>query len=180
MNTWAPVWNGLVDSSIWEEPDPVFRVFVAMMSLKDEDHVVRLDDYRLARRIHMKLPEVLEALKVLEAPDTKRPDQEFQGKRIKKVEDGWLVLNGEKYRKMIQDEMRKARNRRAQRAFRERQKLKHGQPLAGEAAYVKAEARGDVAECDRLAAPAAGGNGGETEEQRLARLRAIDFPEEVG
>lgn len=137
VNTWAPIWNGLVDSSIWEEPDHVFRVFMAMMSLKDADHIVRMDGYKLARRIHLPLEQVTDALKVLESPDTRRPDQEFDGRRVRKVEEGWLVLNGEKYRAMVQLEMRRATNRRAQAAYREKKKRVGGGPQAREREYVK-------------------------------------------
>lgn len=122
MNSWAPLWNGLVDSSIWEEPDNVFRVFMAMMSLKDMDHIVRLDGYKLARRIHMEPEVVNEAIKSLSEPDKLRPDQEYEGRRIKRVEEGWLVLNGEKYREAVRIEMRRARNRKAQQNWRDRQK----------------------------------------------------------
>jgi hypothetical protein len=139
MNTWAPLCNGLVDSSIWEEPDHVFRVFMAMMSLKDADHVVRYDGYKLAKRIHMReeMDKVLDALKILSSPDNKRPGQEFDGRRIEAVEDGWLLLNGEKYRELAKNEMRKVRQRKAAKAYRDRKKQKQKGPIAGETTYVK-------------------------------------------
>lgn len=120
MNSWAPLWSGLVDSSIWEEDDHVFRVFMAMLSLKDSNHIVSMDGYRLAKRIHMEVKDVEAALKVLSKPDKKRPDQPLGGIRIKKVDDGWEIVNGEFYRKLVSDEMRRARNRRAQAAHRAR------------------------------------------------------------
>jgi hypothetical protein len=137
MKNWAPLWSGLVDSSIWEEPDDVFRVFMAMLSLKDVNHVVSMDGYKLARRIHMEPVERVEAaLKTLSEPDPRRKGQEFDGRRIKKVDDGWEILNGEVYRKMVQEEMRRVRNRKAQAAWRERKKVK-SVPQAGERVFVK-------------------------------------------
>ncbi len=127
MNAWAPLWNGLVDSSIWEEPDHVFRVFIAMLTLKDMDHIVRpFDSYKFARRIHMEVGQVLDALKVLSSPDRLRSDQEFEGRRIQAVEEGWLILNGAKYRDAVQLEMRRTRNRKAQANYRAR---KAGKPV---------------------------------------------------
>lgn len=122
MDTWAPLWSGIVESSIWSEPDYVCKIFVTMLAVKDSDHVVRCSAYQLARKAHKTETEVLEALKILSAPDSKRLEkQPFDGRRIKPVEDGWLVINGDKYREKVREEMRKARLRRAQAAWRARQ-----------------------------------------------------------
>ncbi len=149
MNTWAPLWNGIVDSSIWDEQDYVIKVFLTMMAIKDADHIVRCSAYQLGRKARKSESEVLDALKILSSPDTKRLEkQEFQGRRIKAVEEGWLVLNGEKYRALVQLEMRRARNRRAQKRYREL----HGKGGTDrERAFVRAEQNGDQAEADRIA-----------------------------
>jgi len=137
MNTWAPLWSGIVDSSLWDEPDNVVKVFMTMLAVKDSDHIVRFNAYQLARKSRKTELEVMEALKVLAAPDKRRLEhQEFEGRRIKSVEEGWLVLNGEKYRSKVSLEMRRARNRKAQAARRERLKNLGG-PGAREIGYVK-------------------------------------------
>lgn len=144
MNTWAPLWSGIVESSIWDEEDFVVKVFLTMLALKDSDHVVRKSAYQLGRLARKDEGEVLEALKILSSPDTKRLEkQPFEGRRIRAVEDGWLILNGEKYRSMISREMKKARNRRAQAAFRKRkaESVQLG-PLKGEAEYLHADNEG--------------------------------------
>jgi hypothetical protein len=154
MNTWAPLWSGIVDSSLFEEPGDVVKVFIAICATKDSDHICRLDTYRLAKKCHLDELRTLEILKLLASPDQRRQiPQEFGGRRIRAVEDGWFVLNGEKYRNMVSDEMRKAKNRRGQAAFRARQKVKrwaqaNGSPIAapGEAAYLRAENSGATQE----------------------------------
>lgn len=143
-----------MDSSIWEEEDHVFRVFMAMMSLKDSNHVVSMDGYKLARRIHRDLAEVEDALRILSEPDKRRPDQEHEGRRIKKVDDGWLILNGEYYRQLVAMEMRRTRNRRAQASYRERKRK-------GKVSRTQAE---------RLEEKAAV-NGNQEEQRRLAEMR---------
>lgn len=153
MNTWSPLWSGIVDSSIWDESDCVCKVFITMLALKDSDHIYRGNAYKLARRARKTEEEVLGALKVLAAPDKRRhEEQQFGGRRIKAVEDGWLILNGEKYRRMVSEEMRKARLRRAQAAFRERQKRKKVGETPREKAFVEAMGNGDLREADRIAA----------------------------
>ncbi len=129
MHTWAPLWSGIVDSSLWEEPGDVVKVFMTLLATKDSDHVSRLDAYRIAKKCVLDELQVLDILKVLASPDTRRKGhQEFQGRRIKAVEDGWLVLNGQKYRDKVSEEMRKARNRRSQDAFRKRRMQFAGPP----------------------------------------------------
>ena len=152
MRTWAPLWNGIVDSSVWDEEDMVVKVFLTMLALKDADHIVRMSPYQIGFRSRKTETEVLRALTVLSSPDTKRTEpQPFEGRRIKAVEEGWLILNGEKYRQMVSDEMRRARNRRSQAAYRQRQQAKL---LAGEGHYLKREREGaPQTELDKLSEP---------------------------
>jgi hypothetical protein len=146
MNTWTPLWNGIVESSVWTEPDFVRVVWITILAIKDSDDVVRANAFNLARKANKTEEEVLKALKVLSSPDRKRLEkQPYEGRRIKKVDDGWLILNGQVYREKVQDEMRKARWRRAQAAKRRRQRGVDtgldGKPASG--AY-KAEEQAEV------------------------------------
>jgi hypothetical protein len=126
MNYWAPLSDGIVDSSIWEEPDHVFRVFIGMLSIKGPDHTVRMDTYKLHRRLHMDHALVLDALKILSSPDTKRQGQPHEGRRIAPVDGGWVFLNGEEYRERVSLIMKRARDARAQANYRAK---KAGKPL---------------------------------------------------
>lgn len=104
MNTWTPLWSQVVDSSLWEEKPSVRVMFMTMLALKDADHIVRYDAYKLHKKAHITAEEAIEALDILKKPDTRRNmfKQEFDGRRIEEVEGGWLILNGQKYRDMIQ------------------------------------------------------------------------------
>jgi hypothetical protein len=151
MNTWAPLWSGIVDSSIWLEDDVTVKVFLTMMAKKDSDHVVRANAFMIGQWAKKTEAEVLAALKVLSSPDTKRLEpQPFEGRRIQKVEDGWLILNGEFYRQMVAKEMEKARWRRASTSYRERKKTlpKKDPKISGgyrsrEKRFEKADGAGD-------------------------------------
>lgn len=151
MRTWAPLWSGIVASSLWDEPDHVVKVFMTMLALKDSDHVYRGDAYALSKESRKNELDVLEALKILASPDKRKiSPQEFEGRRIQAVEDGWLILNGEKYRAQVQKEMKRLRNARAQKAYRERrQKLQHGGTFA-ERTFEQAEKNGDSETAARL------------------------------
>jgi hypothetical protein len=70
------------------------------------------------------------------------------------VEDGWLILNGEYYREMVKKANRQAYQARWQAEKRAKQKMLEGigkgVPLSGEDAAMKALARGDEGEFNRL------------------------------
>jgi hypothetical protein len=92
----------VVDSSLWEEPYYVRILFMTMVALKDADHVVRGDAFRLSKKANMTEREVLDGLVILSSPDLRKlSPQPFEGRRIEKVDQGWLILNGAKYRSLI-------------------------------------------------------------------------------
>jgi hypothetical protein len=89
-------------------------MFMGMLSIKGTGDLIMLDSYKLHRRFHMDHALVLDALKVLSSPDTKRAGQPHEGRRIAPVEGGWLILNGKEYRDKARLIMKRARDARAQ------------------------------------------------------------------
>lgn len=155
MNLWQPLWNTIVESSLWDEPDYVVKVFITMIACQDLDHIVRHNAYALSRKSRKTESEVLQALSILSQPDAKRlEEQEFEGRRIKSVEEGWLILNGQKYQDLMKIEMRRANNRKSQAAFRKRQEERRLAALgknapdhsSAERAYVKSFENGEPVE----------------------------------
>lgn len=110
----------IVESSLWQdEDDATCKVFITMMAVKDPDHVVRLSAYQIGKKANKTEKEVLEALKILSSPDKRRIEpQEFEGRRIEKREDGWFMLNGQKYQDMMQEMIRQRDQARWQREQR--------------------------------------------------------------
>lgn len=134
LNTWAPLWSKIVESSLWDEPDFVVKIFLTMLAKKDADHVCRLDTYQLHFFSRKSEEEVVKALDILSSPDTKRkrPQQAHEGRRIARVDDGWLILNGQFYRDLMQKEKRKVQQAEWQRSYRERKKIEPNIPTAAE------------------------------------------------
>jgi hypothetical protein len=94
----------MLDSTLWEEHPDVRLTFIALVLLKDMDHVVRLPMRVIAKKVNLcdgkeeNFKRVEKSMKVLESPDKKSLEsQKYDGRRIRVVEDGWLILNGEKY-----------------------------------------------------------------------------------
>ncbi len=113
MDFYVPIFSKIVDSSLWDEEDWVVKIFLTMLAKKDGDHVVRGSAYNIACWAKKTEKEVLAALKILSSPDRKRIEkQPYEGRRIQKVPDGWLMLNGEVYKKMAQQVAERARKAR--------------------------------------------------------------------
>ena len=152
MNTWTPLFSKVVDSSVWDEPDFVCKIFITMLAKKDADQVVRGTAYMIGRWARKTEKEVLEALRVLSSPDKKRLEpQPHEGRRIEKVEGGWLILNGQTYEELMRSLNRREYKTTKEREYRAAKKKGAGGPR--ETAYVKAHGDGDEKECDRLASP---------------------------
>lgn len=113
VDTWCPIFSKIVDSSIWDEPDFVVKIFITMLAKKDADHVVRANAYMIGKWARKTEKEVLDAFKILSSPDKKRVEpQPFDGRRIEKTNEGWLILNGEHYRDLMVAMNERARKRR--------------------------------------------------------------------
>jgi len=146
MANYTPIFSQIVDSSLWKEEKHVRLLFITMLVCRDFDHVCRVPDHHLPEKAKLDDKEVVQALKVLASPDRKcEIPQPFEGRRIQKVEGGWLILNGEHYQKMMQlynKRVRWARNKKAQ-----REKEKHIVKAAGslaEQSQVQRYADGEI------------------------------------
>lgn len=169
-NSWSPLFDSIVYSSLWDEPYYVRILFLTMLAIKDRDHIVRRNAYALRKLANITDEEIMLALEVLKMPDTRRGEhQEFEGRRIKEVKEGWLILNGEKYRELLitakkREQKRVAEQIRRSKRSQELEKLRsmNGKPLPGEMAYVKAVEEGDDEMAERMLRTA-----GERAERRL-------------
>lgn len=142
---YIPVFNEVVDSSLWKEPLHVRVVFVTLLALKDWDHVVRMALHKIANKAQVGDALFLDAMKVLQEPDrlTTIP-QEDEGRRIRKVEDGWFIINGDFYQKKMQEVNKRARWAKLKRDQRARLDVINGKPLPGELAHKRGVEAGDV------------------------------------
>jgi len=142
MNRYSPLWSQIVDSSLWCEPDYVVKVFLTMIAKKDLDDVVRGTAFNIAQWAKKTEKETLEALKILSSPDTKRIEpQQFEGRRIERVQGGWLVLNGAHYREMMSLATRREYKRVKQAEYRQKGSRGGGETMRQR---IKRQVRGDA------------------------------------
>jgi len=132
MIGFTKLFGTIIASSIWDLPHATRVVWITMLALKDRDHMVRATEKALALMSRVTDDEARIALEAFSSPDPASRTSEFEGRRIKAVEGGWLILNGEKYRKLLSAAERKEYNRVKQAEYRKRKKtIEHDGACAG-------------------------------------------------
>lgn len=82
-------------------------MWITMLAMKDKNGFVSAAVPGLADRAKVTLKECVDALKELCSPDEWSRSKAHEGRRVKTVDGGWVVLNHEIYRnKLNQDERR--------------------------------------------------------------------------
>lgn len=102
----------ILDSSIWLEKDTTRIVWITLLAAMDEDGFAAFScNENLSRRANVPMERLVEALNVLESPDAYNPNDEYEGRRIEKVPNGWLVLKAPVYRSMMSREIQREQTR---------------------------------------------------------------------
>jgi len=136
---YTKLFSSIVASTIWQEPNHIRIVWITLLALRDHRHIVEASIPGLAGLARVTVDECREAIAKFQEPDPDSRSPEHDGRRIEKVEGGWKILNGEKYRRKMNEDERREYNRIKQREVRAK---KRGTPLAGETAYCKAKEQG--------------------------------------
>jgi hypothetical protein len=107
MTGYTKLFSSIVASTIWREDAPTRLVWITMLAMKNRDHIVEASLPGLADFARVTIKECRAAIEKLSSPDEDSRTKDFDGRRIKAIDGGWLILNGEKYRqKMNADERR--------------------------------------------------------------------------
>ena len=96
--SWTKLVSEIVTSSIWEEDNTTLRVWIAILATKDKNGMVQGCLRGLARVCNVTPEECAAALAKLEGPDPDSRTKENEGRRLQKIDGGWVVLNHFKYR----------------------------------------------------------------------------------
>jgi len=116
--------GNITDQSIWLESSNTVVTWVTLMAKADKNGKTSISSERvLAHMANLSLEEVRDALEILEAPNPDDFDQDFEGRKIKRLEDGWLILDYKKWFGLSKHEITKEGNRLRQAKSREKKKL---------------------------------------------------------
>jgi uncharacterized phage protein (TIGR02220 family) len=90
--------EGILQSSIMAENSDVFKTFIAILAACKQDGVARVSSIYLASVCHLPLDVVDKAIATLEAPDPRSRSLVEKGRRIRRVDGGYFVINHGRYR----------------------------------------------------------------------------------
>jgi hypothetical protein len=91
--------TGILDSSLWLEPAQTCKCWVTLLAMMDATGLVRSTAPGIAKRAHLTLKQTTKALETFSGPDENSRSLNDEGRRIKRVDGGYKVINSEKYRK---------------------------------------------------------------------------------
>lgn len=152
---YTKLFGSIVASTIWREDDKTRILWITMLAMKNERHMVEASLPGLADMARITMEECEDSLKKLESPDKYSRNQDHQGRRVEKVQGGWLILNGEYYRRQMSEDDRREYKRKWQAEYRLRKKTKsqvRSENDGRAARFEKAVLNGDEDEADKIAA----------------------------
>lgn len=129
---YTKLFSSIVASTIWREDDKTRIVWITMLAMKNERHIVEASIPGLADMARVSLKECESALKKLQAPDEYSRNKIHKGKRIEACDGGWRILNGEYYRYQMSLEDKREYQKLYHREYRKRKRgavtdgAKHG------------------------------------------------------
>ena len=97
---YVKLFGTIIFSSIWMEDHATVRLWITMLAMADETGYVKASRGGLAHTARLTPQEFKVSIDKLESPDLDSQDQDYAGRRVEKVDGGWLVLNYKKYREI--------------------------------------------------------------------------------
>jgi hypothetical protein len=87
----------IITSTIWQESNDCRVLWITLLALKGRDHVCTATIPALARMCNISVEDCVAYIQKFESPDPYSRTKDFEGRRIQKVDGGWLILNGQRF-----------------------------------------------------------------------------------
>lgn len=104
---YTKLFSTILGSSIWHEPKEHKILWITMLALADKNGLVNASLPGLASFAGLTIQETQAGLNSFLAPDQFSRTKTDEGRRIREVEGGWLLVNHAKYRDMLNKEERR-------------------------------------------------------------------------
>ena len=120
--SYTKLFSSIVTSTIWTEDATTCKVWVTMLAIADKHGEVHASIPGLAQIAGLPVTAVIQSVEKFLSPDrySRTPDDE--GRRIEKIDGGWMLLNHAKYRAMASKDEEKSASAKRQAAFKDRQR----------------------------------------------------------
>lgn len=117
---YVKVFSDIVNSSIWAEDAETCKIWVTLLTLCNADGIVRATAPGISNASRVNIEKTRQVIALLESPDPESRTPDNEGRRIERVDGGYLVLNYMKYRNLVDADKRREQTRLRVAAYRER------------------------------------------------------------
>jgi hypothetical protein len=117
-DSFTKLFGTILTSSIWSEDDKTRIMWITLLACADADGYCAGSVVGFAVMARMKLEDAQQAMARLESPDPHSRTTDHEGRRMLKVDGGWLLVNYTKYREIAKKEGRREYLRMKQREHR--------------------------------------------------------------
>lgn len=111
MSSFVKIYGSILRSSVWQQPLATKVVWITMLALADENGLVEASVPGLAATAGVMLEECEAALACFLAPDKYSGSKVEDGRRIREVRGGWLIINHGYYRELRTERQTREANR---------------------------------------------------------------------
>lgn len=125
MAGYTKLFGTIITSTVWQEDAETKVVWITLLALLDKNGVAEATIPGIAHIAKVSIEKVEAAIKIFSEPDKYSRSQEHDGRRIEKIDGGYLILNAAKYRAKMRGEERTEYIRNYQRERREKLKEKN-------------------------------------------------------
>ena len=136
MSGFTKVFANILDSTVWSLSKDARLLWITMLVKKDRNQNIRASVPGLAHAARLSLEETLKALDELSTPDPYSQSKEEEGRRITAIDGGWHIVNGAKYRDMLNADERREYQRQWQADYRKKQAAPPAGPVTAESIYA--------------------------------------------
>jgi len=111
MAGYTKLFNSILHSTIWTEPNEIRILWITMLAMADKEGNVNASIPGLARIAGISIEQTEAGIEKLKSPDAYSRTPAHEGRRIENIDGGWRLLNHGKYRALMSIEERREYNR---------------------------------------------------------------------
>jgi len=122
MSGYTKLFSSIIASTIWREDNDTRIVWITMLAMADRYGIVEASVPGLSDMARVDVDGTRRSILKLMSPDPDSRSDEYEGRRIEKVEGGWRILNHGRYREKLSEDDRREYQRRWQAQRRAKEK----------------------------------------------------------
>ena len=123
MAGYTKLFGTIITSTVWQEDAETKVIWITLLALVDKNGLVEATIPGISHIARVSIEKVEQAMNKFLSPDQYSRSSEFEGRRIEKIDGGYLILNYAKYRARMRSEERQEYQRKYQQNYRQKESV---------------------------------------------------------